>query len=111
MSLSNKPENIKSSLLSSIQAGPKLKPMVVDTSLPLVSGNNKGSLLDAIKEGPKLKKVSQTENQTAAASVSRAPAGLGAFANSGINDILARRKYIEADESDDSESDDSEWDE
>ena len=38
-----------------------------------------------------------------------APGGLGAFANPGINDILARRKYLEANQSS-SESEDSDWD-
>ncbi|CAM9397906.1 unnamed protein product, partial [Phaeothamnion confervicola] len=64
-----------------------------------------GDFLSAIREGAKLKKV-EPKAEPAAAAV--ANPSLGALANPGINDILARRKYLEA-ESDESDSDDSDW--
>ncbi|KAG5176922.1 hypothetical protein JKP88DRAFT_227206, partial [Tribonema minus] len=103
----------RGSMLAAIQAGAKLKPAAASPppAAPFGSGGGKSSLLDAIRDGPKLKKVTPADARpAAAAAVTGAPGGLGAFANPGINDILARRKYLEADESDDSELDDSDWD-
>lgn len=64
------------------------------------SGNE---LLDAIKKGAKLNPVKQAEEP----SVGSSNPLLGG--NPGINDILARRQFLEAESEDSDSDDDSDW--
>eukprot|EP00752_Nemacystus_decipiens_P002212 g2103.t1 len=96
--------SVRGDLLASITDGKKLKK--VDRPAPEAGGGGgTNELLEAIRSGAQLKKVEQP--QAPAAETSNPLFG----GNPGINEILARRKYLEA-ESEDSDSDeDSDWDE
>ncbi|CAM9785363.1 unnamed protein product [Choristocarpus tenellus] len=91
----------KEALLASITEGRKLKKVERSSD---VGGDGSGGneLLSAIRSGAKLKKVEVAAPAAPAAN----PLLSG---NPGINEILARRKYLEA-ESEES-TDDSDWDE
>ncbi|CAM9354378.1 unnamed protein product [Scytosiphon promiscuus] len=97
--------SVRGALLASITDGKKLKKVATPTpSVGDGGGGGGNELLDAIRYGAQLKQVERPEPPVAETSN---PLFGG---NPGINEILARRKYLEA-ESEDSDSDeDSDWD-
>ncbi|CAM9551989.1 unnamed protein product [Ectocarpus fasciculatus] len=97
--------SVRGDLLASITNGKKLKK--VERPVPVAGGGGGGGgneLLAAIRDGAKLKKV----EQPAAPAVETNNPLFGG--NPGINEILARRKYLEAESEDSDSDDDSDWD-
>ncbi|CAM9546539.1 unnamed protein product [Sphacelaria rigidula] len=95
----------RSDLMSSIKGGGKtLRPVKREPEDGGGVDSSGNELLDAIKKGAQLNPVKRAEEPSA---VANNPLFGG---NPGINDILARRQFLEAESEESDSDDDSDWD-
>lgn len=92
------------SLILSIQTGKTLRKVEPVAKKP----DPQNDFLNAIRQGKTLRKVEQPA-PNAAPQKEASASNLGAFGGSAISDILARRKYLQNDDSEDSDEEDDDW--